>query len=218
MSQDLNPSAHVHHRSFSCIRHAKDKEVDFLCCDQKPRTASAQSFTLWQQAIIEITYRDPSIIACSRHIYLCVALCAHPICVESHFQRNINWEVATTSPPFCSEPHLTHILFVKVAPGITFTSWSKNHFVVIGKPWRQVCKLHAVAARNNRDPTSSSFYFCLFATNIYGCCSSRTSCSWWIAHSTQHLPSGCNTCSKVGLDFLKWLRVKGTNKMQTEKT
>jgi len=37
-----------------------------------------QSFTLWQQAAIEITRRDHTIIACSRHIYLCVAVCAHP--------------------------------------------------------------------------------------------------------------------------------------------
>jgi len=83
--------------------------------------------------------RDHSIIACSRH-NLCVALCAHPICGESHFQRDINWEVAITSPPFCCEPQLSHILFVKVAPDTTFTSWSKQHFIVIGKPRRQVCK------------------------------------------------------------------------------
>jgi len=120
--------------------HAKDNEVYFLCRDQKARTASAQSFTLWQQAIIEITRRDPSVIACSRHIYLCVALCTHPICGESHFQRNINREVSTTSPPFCCEPPLSHILFVKVAPGTNSTSWSKHYFVVIGKPRRQVCK------------------------------------------------------------------------------
>ena len=47
-------------------------------------------------------------------------------------------------------------------------------------------KLHTVAASNNRDSTSYSFYFCLFATHIHGCCSSRTSRSWRIAHSTQH--------------------------------
>jgi len=112
-----------------------------LFCDRKASTASAQSFTLWQQVIPEITRRDHSIIACSRHIYMCVALCAHPTCGESHFQRNINREVATTSPPVCSEPHLSHILFVKVAPGIVFTCWSKHHFVATGKPRRQVCKI-----------------------------------------------------------------------------
>ena len=56
--------------------------------------ASAQSFTLWQQAI-EITRRDHHIIACSRHIYMGVVLRAHPVRGESHIQRNANREVAT---------------------------------------------------------------------------------------------------------------------------
>jgi len=29
--------------------------------------------------------------------------------------------------------------------------------------------------------------------HIYGCCSSHTSHSWWISHSTQHQLRGCNT-------------------------
>ena len=40
------------------------------CCDRKSRAACAQSFALWQQATIEITCHDHSIIACSRHIYV----------------------------------------------------------------------------------------------------------------------------------------------------
>ena len=38
------------------------------CCDRKSRAACAQSFAPWQQATIEITRRDHSIIAYSRHI------------------------------------------------------------------------------------------------------------------------------------------------------
>jgi len=38
------------------------------CCNRKSRAACAQSFALWQQATIEITRRDHSITACSRHI------------------------------------------------------------------------------------------------------------------------------------------------------
>jgi len=57
--------------------------------------ASAQSFTLWQQATTEITCHDHSIIACSRHIYLGVVLRAHPVRGELHIQRNANGEVAT---------------------------------------------------------------------------------------------------------------------------
>ena len=41
---------------------------------------------------------------------------------------------------FCNESHLLHVLFVKVVPGTTFTSWSKHHFVVIGKAEKQVRK------------------------------------------------------------------------------
>ena len=40
------------------------------CCDRKSRAACAQSFAPWQQATIEITQRDHSIIACSRHIHI----------------------------------------------------------------------------------------------------------------------------------------------------
>jgi len=44
------------------------------CCDRKSRAASAQSFTLWQQATIEMTRLDHSIIACSWHAYIGVIL------------------------------------------------------------------------------------------------------------------------------------------------
>jgi len=102
-----------------------------------------------------------------------------------HFQCNASLEVAATFPRFCNEPHLLHTLFVKFVPGTTFTSWAKHHFVVIGKAEQQVRKaFHTVAPSNNEDPTSCSFYFCLFAQ--HGCCPSHTSRSWWIAHSTQY--------------------------------
>ena len=41
-----------------------------LCCDRKSRAACVQSFALWQQATIEFTCHDHSIIACSRNIYV----------------------------------------------------------------------------------------------------------------------------------------------------
>jgi len=43
--------------------------------------------TLLQQAKIEIILRGNSVIACSRHIYLCVAIRTHPVHVETHFQH-----------------------------------------------------------------------------------------------------------------------------------
>ena len=87
----------------------------------------------WQQATIEITRRNHSIIAD-------VILRAHPVRGESHNQRNANGEVATTSPPFYNELHRSHVLCVKADPGTTFTSWSQHHFVAIGNPERQVLK------------------------------------------------------------------------------
>jgi len=67
------------------------------------------------------------------HIYMDVILCAHPVRDESHIQCNANREVETTSPPVYNEPHQLHVLFVKVARGTNFTSWTQNHFVAIGK-------------------------------------------------------------------------------------
>jgi len=67
-------------------------------------------------------------------------LCAHLVRGEPHIQCNVNQEVTTTSPPFYNEQHRSHNLFVKAAPGMTFTSWSHHHFVAIGKPEQQVQK------------------------------------------------------------------------------
>jgi len=67
-----------------------------------------------------------------------------------------------------------------------------NQVVAIGKTESMCAKLHTVAASNNRDHPTRSLYYCLFAPHIYGCCSSRTSRSWWITHSTQRQLRGCN--------------------------
>jgi len=104
----------------------------------KTQAARAQNFTLWQQATIEIIRQDHSIIACSCHVYMGVALRLHSVHGESHIQPNANWKVATTSPSFFSEPHRSHVLFVKVAPGTTFTSWPQHYFLATGKPERQL--------------------------------------------------------------------------------
>jgi len=42
-----------------------------------------QSFTLWQQASIEVARCDHFITAYSRHIYIGVILCARPVRGES---------------------------------------------------------------------------------------------------------------------------------------
>jgi len=69
-----------------------------------------------------------------------VVLHTHPVHSESHIQCNANGEVAATFPPFYNEPHQSHVLFVKAASEMTFTSWSQHNFVAIRKPKRQVHK------------------------------------------------------------------------------
>ena len=54
-----------------------------------------QSFTLWQQATIEIPRRAHSISARLRHIYMGVVFHVHPVRGESHIQYNTNRVVAT---------------------------------------------------------------------------------------------------------------------------
>ena len=61
---------------------------------------SAQSFKLCQQATIEITRRDHSIIACSRHTYMVLFFAHIPFVVNRAFQRNVSEVVATVVSRF----------------------------------------------------------------------------------------------------------------------
>ena len=70
---------------------------------------------------------------------------------------------------------------------------NKRCTIAIGNPSRKYAKLHTVAAKNHRDHTPRSLYYCLFVPHIYGCYSSRTSRSWWITHSTQRQRRFCNS-------------------------
>ena len=165
---------------FNLLDMPKDKEVYFLRCNQKARTASAQSFTLWQQAIIEITLLLHVHATC-----ICVLLFVHvPFVVNRTFN-------ATPTERLQQRP----LLFAMKRTHRTFFLWwlhlappshpgQSTTLLWLEYPGGKYAKLHTVAASNNRDLTSRSFYFCLFATHIYGCCFSRTSRSWRIAHST----------------------------------
>ena len=106
--------------------------IFYYCCDWKAQASCAQSFTLWQQATIEIMHRDHSLITCSRHLYMGVVLYTHSVRGEPCIQCNASQEFATTSLPFYNEPHRSHVLFVKASHSTTFTSWSQHHFVAIG--------------------------------------------------------------------------------------
>ena len=52
---------------------------------RKARAACAQSLTLWQQATTEITQRDHSITACSRHLHMVLFFAHIPFVVNRAF-------------------------------------------------------------------------------------------------------------------------------------
>ena len=68
-----------------------------IVAKRKAQAACAQSFTLSQQATIEFTCHDHSVIACSHHIYILLFFAHIPFVVNRTFKRNTNGEVATVS-------------------------------------------------------------------------------------------------------------------------
>ena len=71
-----------------------------MCCDRKSRAAYAQSFALWQQATIEFTCHDHSIIACSRHLYLWC-------CSFTHIPFVVNHTINGTPPERLQQWHMS---------------------------------------------------------------------------------------------------------------
>jgi len=73
-----------------------------FCCDRKSRATYAQIFALWQQATIEFTYHDHSIIACSRHIHIFLFFARIPFVVNhtqstQHHRRGCNSTVCSVN-------------------------------------------------------------------------------------------------------------------------
>jgi len=159
--------------------------------------------------------RDHSIIACSHHVYILLFF-AHILFVVNH-TFNTTVEVATTSPYFHNEPHQSHILCEIAEPGTTFTSWSQHHFVAIGKPERYMRKAsHYGSKQQQRSQAVITLLLLVDTTYIY-CCSSRTSRSCWITHSTQCHQRGCNNAQLVtirlkhGFNHLKYIDCEGSD-------
>ena len=137
------------------------------CCDRKSRAAYAQSFALWQQATIEFTCHDHSIIACSCHIHIFLFF-THPVRGESH---TIN-----ATPPERLQQH--PLLLQRTAPNRTFFVWRLNsagpshrgHSTILLRseiPSGICANLRTVAASNNRVHIPWSLYYCLFAPHTY---------------------------------------------------
>ena len=183
--------------SFGFLKHS-------CCCDRKSRAACAQSFAPWQQGTIEITRRDHSIIACSRHA--CI------FSIFAHIPFVVNHTINAT-PPERLQQH--PLLFTTNHTDRTFFVWRltlarpshPGHSTMLlgSEILSGMCsKLRTVAAINNRD---HSIIACSGHIHIF--CSSRTSRSWWITQSTQHHRRGCNTTQAVtgGRQFSTWTMV-----------
>ena len=134
MSQDLNPNPRTCSSLVIFMYWACERQVSIFLVWRSKRLSGKCPKLHTLAASNNRDHPTRSLYCClfASHIqYLCVALCAHPDFGESHLQQHpllLQW----TAPIACS--------FVKVAPGTTFTSWSKHHFVVIGKVERHVRK------------------------------------------------------------------------------
>ena len=76
-------------------------------------------------------------------------------------------------------------------PGIQLLPFLKT-CGISGVAIREPERHFTLAASNNRDHPTRSLYNCLFALDVYGCHSSRTSRSCWITHSAERQRSSCN--------------------------
>ena len=159
-----------------------------------------------------------------------VVLRAHPVSGKSHIQcqrrgcNNISFSQRTApiARSFCEGCtwHDLHILVTApfccnwkslVASAWSFILWQQtvteimrhnhsSHTLVIMFNYSQIV---SQVSKN-----SQSFVYCLFAPHIYGCSSSCTSYSWWIAYSTQHQKRGCNSRFITILAHITWPRAQ----------
>jgi len=132
---------------------------------RKDRAACAQSFALWQQATIEFTCHDHSIVACSRHVYILLFFAHIPFVVN----HTIN-----ATPPERLQQH--PLLFTTNRTDRTFFLWRLHtarpphpgHNTILlrsEKPERHARK--ALHCGNNRVHMPWSLYYCLLAPCIY---------------------------------------------------
>ena len=82
-------------RLSKCYKVLPNCFILIFCCDRKAWATSVQSFSLWQQATIEITCHDHSSIACSRHIYIVLFFARIPFLGNRTFLHNASRLVAT---------------------------------------------------------------------------------------------------------------------------
>jgi len=131
--------------------------LDF--CDRKSRAAYAQSFALWQQAIIEIMFAISLLLLLARDTYIMVL---------------VNYTFNAT-PPERLQQH--PLLFTKNRTDRTFFGWRLNsarpshpgYSTILMRseiPSGIFAKFCTVAASNNRDHARNLSYYCLLALHI----------------------------------------------------
>jgi len=105
------------------------------------------------------------------------------------------------TPSFLQRTAHTARFFVKVEPGTTFKSWSKHHFVVIGKAEQQVRKAsHCCTKQQRRCHAVINLFLLVRATWMLFIMHIP-----FMVNSTFNtmLAERCNTCTKDEPDFLK---------------
>jgi len=194
---------HVHLWSFSCTGHAKNKEVYFLCCNQKARAAGAKSFTLWQQAtfyettlllLVRITYRVCCSLPTSR--LWCIALSTQ-LSGCNNIPSFLQW-TARMARSFCKSCNWHHLHILVKAPlcfdwvgrassAQSVTLWQQATIVILRRA-------HSISA-----------YLCqihngvvLHAPFVRG--------ESHIQHNAKQ--EIATLAARLGLGFLNWLRVK----------
>jgi len=134
------------------------------------------------------------------HIYG-VVLRAHSGRGEPRISAQRQRSGCNNIPPFCNEPHRSHVLCLKAEPGMTFTSWLQHHLLRSEIPSGMCAKLRTVVASNSRVHPTRPLYYCLFAPHICGFVLRAHSVRGEPRISTQRQRSGCTVaCCGYRLD------------------
>jgi len=137
--------------------------VLWYCCNRKSRAGCAQSFALWQQATIEITWQDHSIIACSRHAYIFLFF-AHIPFVVNHTINATPPERLQQHPLLFTTNHTDHTFFVWRLNSTRPPHPGHSTILLLSEiPSGMCAKLRTVTASNNRDHAHNLSYYCLLA-------------------------------------------------------
>jgi len=159
------------------------------CCDRKVRVACAQSFTLWLEATIENIHRNHSsrtpVILFNRSHVSIQGLQQHPLLFTTNRidRMSFLWRPLSCNRKIWAACVQSCTLWQQATIQIMLRNHSSRMLVIL---------FNRLDIGIGRHSTPQSLFYCLFVPHVYGCCSSRTSHSWWITHLTQRQRRGCN--------------------------